>query len=61
MFFNKKRKHASYLNAQGIIAAKEALLQKAQNLFEQAIELSPDYPLPKINLSNFACFGVGPR
>ena len=48
----KRRQHAFLLNIQGIKSAKRGLYKEAQNLFEQAINIAPDLPHPRISLSN---------
>lgn len=48
----KRRQHAFLLNIQGIKSAKRGLYREAKNLFEQAIDIAPDLPHPRISLSN---------
>lgn len=44
-------RRASLLNLKGIGLAKRGLYKEAQELFEQAIEIAPDHPHPRISLS----------
>ena len=52
MFAMGRHQRASLLNTQGIQLAKRGSYKEAQELFEQAIEIAPDHPHPKISLSN---------
>ena len=52
LFAKRRRKRALLLNIQGIQLAKRGSYKEAQRLFEQAIEIAPDLPHPRISLSN---------
>lgn len=52
LFAKRRHRRASLLNIQGIQLAKRGSYKEAHELFEQAIEMSPDLPHPRISLSN---------
>lgn len=52
LFAKRRHQRASLLNIQGIQLAKKGSYKGAQELFEQAIEIAPDLPHPRISLSN---------
>jgi len=52
LFAKGRHQRASLLNIQGIQLAKRGSYKEAQELFEQAIEIAPDLPHPRISLSN---------
>jgi len=52
LFAKGRHQRASLLNIQGIQLAKRDSYKEAQELFEQAIEIAPDLPHPRISLSN---------